>query len=305
MKDKFRSILVTLAKPPAWLAVIAVVLALLFSGGSIAALVLDLMSGALAPLAYVTFALAAITLGYAVYIVVRFAPRVKCALAALLDSNTVMRNLVKNYSFRTVVFAAGGFFISLAFGIFNGVLGIIAGSIWYGALAPYHIIIAIIRGRTVFSHVRTSDDVDRGELFRAVNYRNTGIQLLLLNIALSSAIAQMIFDDRFFDYPDWTVFAYAAYAFYKITMSIINIFRSRRQSDFTVHAIRDINLVASMVSVLALQTALLHTFGTPEINASLVNTLTGSVVSVFSVALSVFMIVKGSKKIKEIRNNGQ
>lgn len=294
-----------LAHPPVWLAVASVALAILFSGGSIAALVMDLMSGALALLVYAIFALAAITLGYAVYVVVRFAPHAKGALAALLDSNAVTRNLVKNYSFRTVVFAVGGFFISLAFGIFNGVLGIIASSIWYGALALYHIIIAVIRGRTVFSHVKTSDDLDRGELFRAVNYRNTGIQLLLLNLALSSAIAQMIFDDRFFDYPDWTVFAYAAYAFYKITMSIINIFRSRQHTDFTVHAIRDINLVASMVSLLALQTALLHTFGTPDIDASLLNTLTGSVVSVFSIGLSVFMIAKGSKKIKEIKGNGQ
>ncbi len=304
MKGKFKSIFATLAHPPALVSAVAIVLAVGFSVVSMVALALDLMSGALAPLVYAIFALAAITLAYAVYLIVRFAPRAKDSLAALLNSNAITRSLVKNYSFRTVVFAAGGFFISLAFGIFNGVLGIIAHSIWYGALALYHIIIAVIRGRTVFSHVKTSDDTERGELFRAANYRNSGIQLLLLNLALSSAIAQMIFDDRFFDYPDWTVFAYAAYAFYKITMSIINIFRSRRQDDYTVHAIRDINLVAAMVSLLALQTALLHAFGTGEVDVSLLNTLTGSVVSVSNVALSVFMIVKGSKKIKEIKSNG-
>lgn len=304
MKDKLKSIFAYLAQPPAFVSVTAIVLAVIFSGGSIVALALDLMSGAFAPLAYVLFALAAITLAYAVYLIVRFAPRAKDSLTELLNSNTITRSLVKNYSFRTVVFAAGGFFISLAFGIFNGVLGIIAHSVWYGALAVYHIIIAVIRGRTVFSHIKTSDDSERGELFRAANYRNTGIQLFVLNLALSSAIAQMIFDDRFFDYPDWTVFAYAAYAFYKITMSIVNIFRSRRQDDYTVHAIRDINLVAAMVSLLALQTALLHTFGTGEVDVSLLNTMTGSVVSISSVALSVFMIVKGSKKIKEIKNDG-
>ena len=132
-----------------------------------------------------------------------------------------------------------------------------------------------------------------------------GILLLILYAALSSAIAQMIFDDRGFSYKDWLIFAFAAYAFYKIIMAVRNAIKARRQDDLTIQAIREINLVDAAVSILALQTALLHTFGDGSVDISLFNTLTGSVVSIFSVGLSIMMIVRGHKKIKELKNNGK
>ena len=148
---------------------------------------------------------------------------------------------------------------------------------------------------------RTKKDYETEGLTRAKRYMLCGILLLILNAALSSAIAQMIFDDRSFSYKDWLIFAFAAYAFYKITMSIINVIKARRQDDLTIQAIREINIVDAAVSILALQTALLHTFGTDGVNVSLFNTLTGSAVSIFSMAFSVYMIVKGHKTVKEIK----
>ena len=125
---------------------------------------------------------------------------------------------------------------------------------------------------------------------------------MILNAALSSAIAQMIFDDRSFEYKDWLIYAFAAYAFYKIIMSVRNAIKARRQDDLTIQAIREINMVDAAVSILALQTALLHTFSDPGMDISLFNTFTGTAVSLFSLGLSVSMIVRGSKIIKEIEN---
>ena len=140
------------------------------------------------------------------------------------------------------------------------------------------------------------------ELKRAKRYTQCGVLLFILNAALSSAIAQMIFDDRAFEYKDWLIYAFAAYAFYKIIMSVRNVIKAQRQDDLTIQAIRQINLVDSAVSILALQTALLHTFSDETVDISLFNTLTGCVVSAFSIALSIYMIVRGIKKIKEIKN---
>ena len=152
---------------------------------------------------------------------------------------------------------------------------------------------------------RTKKDYESEGLTRAKRYMLCGILLLILNAALSSAIAQMIFDDRGFSYKDWLIFAFAAYAFYKIIMAVRNAIKARRQDDLTIQAIREINLVDAAVSILALQTALLHTFGDGSIDISLFNTLTGSAVSIFSVGLSIMMIVRGHKKIKEHKNNGK
>ena len=84
-----------------------------------------------------------------------------------------------------------------------------------------------------------------------------------------------------------------------------NAIKARRQDDLTIQAIREINMVDAAVSILALQTALLHTFSDATVDISLFNTLTGSAVSLFSITLSIMMIVRGSKKIKEIKNGKQ
>lgn len=166
------------------------------------------------------------------------------------------------------------------------------------ALAGYYILLALLRGGVLLYHKRKHgvDDPAKNTQTQIKTYRNCGILLLVLNIALSVAIAQMIFDDGAFVYAGLMIYASAAYAFYKITMSIINIFRARKQDDLTVQAIRNVNLADATVSILALQTALLNTFSGEGVNISLFNTLTGSVVSLFTLGLGVFMIIKANKE---------
>ena len=196
--------------------------------------------------------------------------------------------------------------MSIAFGFFNGYMGIAYASIFNGALAMYYIVLALVRGGVLVHHGKGAkkDDTyhEKDDERRAKIYRNIGILILVLSIALSGIIAQMIFDDRHFSYPGWTVFAFAAYAFFKITMSIINLFKARKHDDMTVKAIRNVNLTDAMVSILALQTALLHAFGTDGIDISLYNTLTGCAVSAGTYAIGIIMIGTGAKALKKIKN---
>lgn len=303
MRDKLSAIFKRLKNPSGAGMIVLYIVTLAACGGAVAVLLLDYMNTPFAPLVYALFSVAAITLAYSIYTVVVFAPGMRRRIIDTLNNNRVIGTLMRNYSLRTIIFAIGGLVMSVAYAIFNAVLGILALSIWYGALAAYYIIIAVVRGRTVFSHMRASTE-EKNDLAHVRSYRNSGILMLILNLALSSAIAQMIFEDRFFDYPDWTVFAFAAYAFYKISMSVYHIFKSRKQSALTVHTIRDINLIDSLVSILALQTALLHQFHRDGISVSAFNTVTGCVVSAMSVGLSVYMIIKANKRIKAIRSNG-
>ena len=126
--------------------------------------------------------------------------------------------------------------------------------------------------------------------------------MALLNVALSVAIAQMIFESKGFLYGGLMIYTFAAYAFYKIIMAIIRIVKSRKIHNAVLNAVAIINLTIGMVSILALQTALLSTFGA-GVNTSLFNTLTGSLVSLCSIGLSIYMIIKGTKKLKSEKTN--
>ena len=183
----------------------------------------------------------------------------------------------------------------------NAYMGIVNRSIWYGSLAGFYVLLALIRGGVLTYHKNRlfkNKNTITAEIEKAKVYRNCGIITLVLNVALSASIAQMIFNGEHFSYVGWTVFAYAAYAFYKITTSIISFIKAHKQEDLTVRAIRNINLVDAFVSILALQTALLTSFNTGEINVSLMNTFTGIVVSAVSIGIGIYMIVSARKKIK-------
>lgn len=306
MKEKWTKWFQKFKNPPGWILVLTYILTILSIAGALSMLLVDYVGTVLEIVAYILFGVSALSLAYSVYTIVVFAPRFRRKTIERLEQNAFTNTLMQNYGFRTVVFSIGSFVISIAYGIYNGFLGILTLSIWYGALAAYHIMLAIIRGSVLLSHKsRRANKQQNHEVKSIKTYRNCGALLVVLNLALSVAIAQMIFSDKFFVYADWTIFAAAAYAFYKITMSIINFFKARKQTDLTVQAIRNINITDGLVSILALQTALLHTFQEGDVSISLFNTLTGSVVSLANLSLGIFMIVKANRRLKMLKTKGQ
>lgn len=303
MKEWFTNLYTWLKNPPTYIKVLTFLVATLSSIGSIIVAVTMDMESALSVLAYILFGIAGITLAYAVFLIIPLFPKMKNGILEWMEKRSFTRKLVENYGFRTIIFAVGTFSLSIVFAGVNAYLGIAYKSIWFGALATYYIMLAFMRGGILISHQKNGAENEQKQIKL---YRNCGIVLLILNVALSSSIAQMIFDGAHFVYVGLTIFAYAAYAFFKITMSIINFIKANRRESLVVQAIRNINLADAVVSILALQTALLNTFSQGDINVSLMNTFTGIIVSAFTVGLGVYMIIKSSKQktINKGKNNG-
>ncbi len=304
MKIDFRALWKKILNPPTSAKVLTFIITIISAIGALLMLLVDYDKNALAIIAYTLFGVAGLSLSYSVYLVIPLFPKMKAGIISFLESHEFTYLLLRNFGFRTVIFAIGSFIMSLLFSGFNAFMGLINRSIWYGALAVFYIALALVRGGILGYHkskFNKKNQTQSDKYLKAKVYRNSGIITLILNVALSVAIAQMIFSGAHFTYIGWTVFAYAAYAFYKITMSIISFIRAHKQTDLTVRAIRNINLVDSLVSILALQTALLTMFSEGEINISAMNTMTGIVVSSCSIAIGIYMIVSANKKMKEIQ----
>lgn len=306
MKIDFRSLWKKILNPPTWAKVLTFIITLLSATLSLVMVGLGLENGAPSIIAYILFGVAGVSLTYSVYLIIPLFPKMKSGIVAWMEKHEFTHLLLRNFGFRTVIFAIGSFLMSLLFSGFNAYMGFKNRSIWYGALAAFYIALAFLRGGVLAYHKsRIGKKTQNDEYVKAKIYRNSGIITLILNIALSSAIAQMIFSDAHFTYMGLTIFAYAAYAFYKITISIIALIKAHKQDDLTVRAIRNINLVDALVSILALQTALLSMFSQGEVNISIFNTFTGIVVSLLSVGIGIYMIISANKKIKEIQKENK
>jgi hypothetical protein len=301
MKFDFRELWKKILHPPTWAKILTFIVSIVSAVGALLMLLVEYENNALAIVAYTLFGIAGTSLAYSVYLIIPLFPKMKNGMIEWMEKREFTHLLLRNFGFRTVVFSVGSFLMSLLFSAFNAYMGIANRSIWYGALAAFYIALALIRGGVLTYHRSRMGKRESDEYVKAKVYRNSGIITLILNIALSSAIAQMIFSGAHLSYMGWTVFAYAAYAFYKITMSIISFIKAHKQTDLTVRAIRNINLVDALVSILALQTALLTMFSEGDINISLFNTLTGIAVSVLSVGIGIYMIISANKKMKELK----
>ena len=189
--------------------------------------------------------------------------------------------------------------MSVGYGLINGYTWLITGSIWHGALAIYYVMLALTRGGILVHHKRKIGK-DHDEIFveikEATTCRNSGIVLLVLNSALFLVVLMMTFAGKSFRYQGTLIYAYAAYTVYKLTMAIVNLPKSKRQGDMTVEAMQAVSLTDALVSLIALQTALLAQFGGEGNRQPLYNGITGIVVCLGVLAIGVIIIVRGQKR---------
>ena len=304
MKINFRALWKKILNPPVWAKILTFIITVLSAVFALVLAFKDGKEGAFGIASYALFAIAGVSLAYSVYLLIPLFPKMKRAMVAFMERHDFTYLLLRNFGFRTVIFSIGSFLISVLFGAFNAYMGVINRSIWHGALSAFYISLALLRGGVLTYHknrIGKNDGRQEDEIEKAKIYRNCGIVSLVLSIALISSIAQMVLSNAHFNFIGWTIFAYAAYAFFKITTATISFIKAHKQTDLTVRAIRNVNLIDALVSILALQTALLATFSQGEVSVPIMNAITGIAVGALSVAIGIYMIISAKRKINKIR----
>lgn len=229
--------------------------------------------------------------------------KLKEKIKAKLNKNKFTRRFL-DYDFRTVLFTVVSLVITTGYAAFYAMLGIALLSIWYGMLACYYIMLVVMRAVVVFYHRRKRKrgeniNEQKEKISRARIYKNCGIVICLLTLPLSIAILLMVAEKATFSHAGLMIYVSATYTFYKVVMTIRHLVKARKSTDMTVKTVRSINLADMLVSVLALQTAMFHSFSA-EFNTDIFNAVTGAVVCLLTVFIGVFLIVGGKREITKI-----
>ncbi len=302
MKQVFLSFIQKIKTPKKWLIILTFIFTLIFSACAITLAIINSSNLVWQILSYASYMFAALFLSYSVYLIVIYAPKIKDKTVALVKKTTFGKRMLDQYGFRTIIFATGSLIINIAYVALHVVLAFITDAFyWYIFLAGYYAILVSLRSGIVLYHKRKGKEpvtsIDR-EQIEIRKYRSCGIILTLIPFTLSVPIAQIIKLDRAFIHAGLAIFAFAAYSFYKIVMSIINVVKSKKQTDVTIQAVRYIGLADALVSIFALQTAMFHEFSKGS-GYAFANILTGSVVCILTVAFGINMIISSSKKSKQ------
>lgn len=283
---------------------------LLFGSLAIASLFVPL-SPVLQIISYIVYALAALFLSYAVFLIVKCAPKIKEGVVRAVKSTVLGSKLLESYTFQTLFFLFVSLFISFAYALYNGALGIVYSSIWYGSLSAYYLLLTSMRSGIALSSAKErklkKDANEQQEntptAFALRNHVICGVLLIVSTLALSVAIAQMVASDAAFIHEGWLIYASAAYTFYKVISSTLQALKAKKQTDYIVQSVRNINLADALVSLLALQTALFYAFAEGQAEyVRISNAATGFAVCALVIALGVYMIIQATTE-KTKQNN--
>lgn len=297
-KNKFAEFL----KRPNGIFLIVLCLALI---GSVAVSVFFVAVSYSGPFSYAAYVLAAVSLGYSVYLAVRYARVIKKKAIEAAKKREITRKFVENYGFRTIVFAVVTFAVNTGYAIFYGVLGILAHSVWYGALAGYYVFLSGVRCWVLLGGYKASKRAQGSEAALYENklkiFRGCGILLIVLDSALAAAVAQMVLAQSPAAHGEIAAISSAAYAFYKLTLAMINLFKAKNWKDPLVQSLRNVSLTDALVSLFALQTTLVALYSSGEQNMMALNVAVGALVCAITIGMGVYMIVRACVLLKRSR----
>lgn len=204
---------------------------------------------------------------------------------------------LKDKNFRVRLSLYAGTCINLASSIFHLLACLFYSSIWFGAVAVYYIILTIIRFLLIRSvrFVSIMEIKDDKYIHEIRRYRDTGILLFGLNLAMISVIVQIIWQNKGYHYPGLVIYASAVYAFYSLTLAIINMVKYRKMDEPVFSAAKMLSFSAALMSILTLQTAMISRFGEDDSFRQIMNVTTGTIVSALVFLMAAYMIVRANQ----------
>ncbi len=301
-----RKFLEFLRSPHGWgLALIYLVSAAVLAGGTVL-LALSPSGEGWETFSYVVYGCMAICFGYCLYTLILFAVR---GYFRLSERSAAVGKFRSDYAFRTLLLAVGGAAISIFMAAYYWVLFGLTVAVWYGALGGYYLVLAGTRTGLLLSRKmgrRGGKNEETLALTDARGYLASGALLVLLAFAFVGVLVLTVVQGDHLEYAGITIFVSAAYAFTKIILAVVNFVKAARRDDYTVRAVRSINIADALVSIVALQAAMLEIFlasGSAELDPATMNAAVGGIAGIAIIALGSFMIVQGVRRIRHLRSS--
>ena len=255
--------------------------------------------GTESPFAIVSYVIAAYTLTVWCFRI----PHLIKLFKSFKDKNKYARRLQDDARLRVNLSLYGSLAWNALYGILQLWLGFYHHTFWFYSLGAYYICLGVMRFFLLL-HTRryAPGEKIQNELEK---YRACGWVFLLMNLALALIIFFMVYWGRTFKHHMITAIAMAAYTFTAFTVAIVNVVKYRKYNSPVFSASKAISLAAALVSMLTLESTMLTAFSDGTMTATEQKWMlgaTGSAISVLIVAMAIYMIVAGTKKLKILKS---
>ncbi|MBO5312656.1 MAG: hypothetical protein J6B29_01690 [Clostridia bacterium] len=227
-------------------------------------------------------------------------PRLIRGYKSFKKNNKYARAWFENTHLRVKATLYGSFAWNVIYSLFHLWLGLYHQTIWFYSLGAYYMLLAIMRF-SLMNHARRYNRRER-IVAEIKKYRTCGWILLIMSLALAIIIFFMVYWNRTFNHNPITTIAIASFTFTALAIAIVGVVKYRKYQSPIYSASKAISLASACVSMLTLESTMLNTFGDGAMTAEMTKLMlgiSGVAISSFIVIMAIYMIVHGTRKIKE------
>lgn len=218
------------------------------------------------------------------------------------EERNFIKRMKSDYTFRTFIFSALSFLVTVEFTAYNVFLAVVYKSPFNIGISVYYALLLCIRSHVIFSEVKFNKsglDTMQEENARRKSFFIQSILLLVIELALIAPITMMVLQQKDAVYSKISAIAIAAYTVYKIVTATMNFIKTRKSNHLSVKILRNINFIDALVSILSLQYALIMTFNGGTLSDMFALCAFSSfAILAFIAVISVFTLVDAIKIIK-------
>ena len=256
---------------------------------------LDFKDNIFAYLSYILSAYTMVTICLAVY------KQIKKGIVVIESKNEHVKRYLNDLSFRTHVSLYTSLAINVIYAIAKFFSGIFYHSFWFGSIAVYYFCLAIMRFMLLRHAHRNA--FGKNQIAEYKQYQICGAVLMVLNLALTGMVILVVTQNHTYSYPGTMIYAMGAYTFYNIITAVINVVKFRKQNSPALSAAKVINMASALVSMLALETAMLSQFGSGEspMFRRAMTSATGGFVCLVVLGMAVYMIVRATRNLRRLK----
>lgn len=272
-------------------------------GAFVAATVLGMvwcfvLGGEGSPLSYAVYAFSAYTL---VAAVVAGVPFLRTAWGRLAKTRLVAP-FVESEGLRAGASGAFAVVYDVAYAAFVLVNGFRYDSGWAVAVALYYLAVAGIGFAVAFGLQRARKLGEARRRRRELELmRQCGVLLVVMALALSGVMVQMIRDRQAWVYSDIVVIAIATFTFVGLALSLRSAVQIRKAGSASLVATRATSLSRTLVQLFFLETTMIAVFGDDEAFRFQMEAATGAVVQLLVLAAALALIVSATRRLRDLR----
>ncbi|MBO8414398.1 MAG: hypothetical protein IAC78_02845 [Firmicutes bacterium] len=248
-----------------------------------------------------------IYLGYAVYaytflLIVLKIPSIIKKYKELKKTNKYLMKYFSDPNLRVKISLIGTFSINIAFGFFQLCLAIFYSSVWFYTLSFYYFVLIAVRG-IILRKISKSNEESLSLKTEYKYYLFCGSCLLILTSVLFGISFMFLnHQEEYYTGDTIVIISSALFTFVTLTISIIGLIRYKKFNSPLLNSAKILSFISAIVSLLFLEASMLSAFGdsAQEEQYWKVNSISGFVVSVLVLSISIYIIVKSLYSIRRI-----